>query len=56
MEVSNKRYRSRLKKIRNSILKHLDKTHWGWNPHWSNLLDQIDTKLCGMRQELHDRR
>jgi len=39
----------KLRKIRNKILVHLDKTGWPWNPHLSNLLDQIDSIIFGMR-------
>jgi hypothetical protein len=39
----------RFNKIRNAILTHLDKIGWPWNPHLSNLLDQIDSIIFGMR-------
>jgi len=55
MEVSDKLFRSRLKKIRNSILKHLDKKGWIWNYHLSNLLCQVDAALFGMRQNIKEK-
>jgi hypothetical protein len=34
----------KFERIRNTILKKLDKTGWEWNPHLSYLLDQVDIR------------
>lgn len=46
----------RFEKTRKVILKYLDKTEWAWNRNISLLLDQVDSKLFGMHQEIHERR
>jgi len=45
---------SEMRKLRNFILTLLDKRKWAWDPFLSNLLDQIDSRLFRMRQNLED--
>jgi len=47
--------RRKLKKIRRAILAHLDSNGWPWSWGFSLLLDEIDSKLFGMRSDLEDR-
>jgi hypothetical protein len=51
-----KRLKTKLRKIRGEILKHLDETAWLWNSRLSNLLDQIDSQIFGMDRQIHERK
>jgi hypothetical protein len=44
--------RKKIKRIRGAILTYLDKNNWPWSWSFSLLLDQIDSKLFGMRSDL----
>jgi len=41
----------KMKKLRNFILTLLDRKKWPWDPVLSNLLDQVDSLIFGMRHE-----
>jgi hypothetical protein len=41
----------KLKRIRRTILRHLDSVGWSWNKGLSDCLDSLDSILFGMRNE-----
>jgi hypothetical protein len=48
----NKKQLKKVNRVRKTILIYLNQTAWPWEPHFSNLLDQMDSRLFGMRQNL----